>query len=99
MKYAKKDIPLEVKISAEELKDHWKFSVQDNGIGIEEEYFDKIFVIFQRIQRDIEYDGTGIGLSIVKKAVEKLEGEIWVESELDKGSTFFFTVKKIAWYQ
>ncbi len=96
VKYAKKDIPLEVKISAEELKDHWKFSVQDNGIGIEEEYFDKIFVIFQRIQRDIEYDGTGIGLSIVKKAVEKLEGEIWVESELDKGSTFFFTVKKIA---
>lgn len=94
LKYSKPEIPPQITIQSKELEDYWAFSVEDNGIGIDPEYFNKIFVVFQRLHLQQEFDGTGIGLAIVKKAVEFLEGEIQVESEVGKGSKFSFTVKK-----
>lgn len=94
LKYQKKDtVPL-IKISCEEHDTYWQFAVSDNGIGIEAEYFDKIFIIFQRLHAKDEYQGTGMGLAIVKKAVESLGGNISLESVVDKGSTFYFTILK-----
>jgi signal transduction histidine kinase len=69
-----------------------KFSIRDNGIGISPQYQDQIFQIFQRLHTTKEYEGTGIGLAIVKKAVTKLGGEVSMESEIGKGSVFSFTV-------
>ncbi len=84
----------QVNIECIELPDRYVFSVKDNGIGMQQEYTDKIFVIFQRLHNRTEYDGTGIGLSICKKIVEQHEGEIWVESQSGKGSTFYFSISK-----
>ncbi len=93
-KYSREDIPAQIHITAKELKNHWQFGVADNGIGISEEYFDKIFVIFQRLHNKDEYSGTGIGLAVTKKIIESQNGKIWVESEEGKGSIFYFTIKK-----
>ncbi|MHA2052183.1 MAG: sensor histidine kinase [Candidatus Hodarchaeales archaeon] len=85
---------LEINIGFEETSEYWKFFVQDNGIGIEEQYFDKIFQIFQTLKPRDEKETTGIGLSLVKKIVERHGGKVWVESPVGKGATFYFTVKK-----
>ncbi len=94
IKFRKKtDIP-RIAISFEDKRSHWQFNIADNGIGIREEFQDKIFVIFQRLHNREEYDGTGIGLSHCKKIVELHGGEIWVTSEEGVGSTFHFTIPK-----
>lgn len=84
----------QIHISVKEAATAWVFSVVDNGIGIAEEYFDRIFIIFQRLHTSDEYGGTGIGLAICKKIAERHGGHIWLESVIGQGSTFYFSVLK-----
>ena len=83
-----------VHISVNEQADTWTFGVKDNGIGIDGEYFDRIFMVFQRLHSRTDYPGTGIGLAICKKVVDRHGGRLWIESGVGSGSTFWFTVPK-----
>jgi light-regulated signal transduction histidine kinase (bacteriophytochrome) len=83
-----------IKIHCVEQDDFWKFSISDNGPGIEEKHFEKIFKMFQALSVSEDFEGTGVGLTVAKKIVELYGGNIWVESKVGKGSTFFFKLPK-----
>jgi PAS domain S-box-containing protein len=93
LKFRGSHVP-EIHIGVKDQHDKWEFYVRDNGIGIESDSLERIFVIFQRLHNREEYEGTGIGLAICKKIVERHSGHIWVESQLGQGSSFYFTIPK-----
>ncbi len=93
IKFQKDEEP-RITIKVKELNDAWQFSVEDNGIGIEDDYKERIFVIFQRLHARDKYPGTGIGLAVCKKIIERHNGEIWVDSTPGEGSTFYFILPK-----
>jgi len=94
IKFSRKNIDPLIIINCIDRPTHYEFQVKDNGIGISEQYTNKIFKLFHRLHSTSKYKGTGIGLALCKKLVEQQDGKIWVESTLNEGSTFFFTIKK-----
>lgn len=92
IKFKKEDEPLTIKIQSENKGSHWELAIEDNGIGIEKEHQEKIFAPFQKLHSEQEYSGSGIGLATCKRIVDMHKGEIWVESEKDKGTKFVFTL-------
>ena len=94
LKFSKLDQPTHIKISAEDKGYCWQFAFSDNGIGIEEDYFETIFMVFKKLHPKNIYPGTGMGLALCKKIVQQHGGNIWLESNKEKGTTFFFTINK-----
>jgi len=96
IKFTETSVIPKIAITSQEQDKHWLFSIKDNGIGIPEEFQKKIFIMLQRLNVSKKYKGTGMGLSICKKIIEQHGGTIWVESQPNLGSTFFFTIAKKA---
>jgi len=94
IKYSRNGIPPIIKLVVKDIGSHCEFIIKDNGIGINDQFKEKIFVIFQRLHSRDEYSGTGIGLAICKKIVENHGGMIWVNSKEGIGSSFHFTIQK-----
>lgn len=92
LKFRKKDTSPHIQITAKKKNTHWQFKISDNGIGMEEENFRKIFILFRRLHSKSIYPGSGIGLSLCKKVIKQHGGKIWVESKLGVGSSFYFTL-------
>lgn len=92
LKFRRPDAVPVIRVSAERDGDHWKINVRDNGIGIDREFADKVFVIFQRLHPREAYEGTGIGLAVVKKIVEYQGGRIWLDLDVEQGASIWFTV-------
>lgn len=92
IKFRRPDVPPRVHVSARLVDDEWEITCRDNGIGIEPEFADKIFVIFQRLHSKDAYPGTGIGLAIVKKIAEYHGGRVWVDTDAEEGTTVRFTL-------
>jgi chemotaxis family two-component system sensor kinase Cph1 len=88
----RREEPPKIHIGVKKINDEWLFFVKDNGIGIDSKFFNKLFNIFYRLHTKEEYSGTGIGLPICKKIVQRYGGKIWVESKIGEGSTFYFTI-------
>ncbi|SKB14853.1 Histidine kinase response regulator hybrid protein [Planktothrix sp. PCC 11201] len=95
IKYQRPNIQPKIVISVQEKPEEWLFRVEDNGIGIKPENFDRIFQVFQRLHTHQDYPGSGVGLAICKKIVERHQGKIWLESEWGTGTTFYFTLPKL----
>jgi PAS domain S-box-containing protein len=96
IKYKKENVVPKIELKVEQKNNFWQFAIQDNGIGMKEEHLEIIFLIFQRLHNRNEYSGSGIGLAIAKRIVNSNGGEIWVESKIGEGSTFYFTLPIIA---
>jgi len=94
LKYQDKKRPAKIEITVDDQKFKSVFCVEDNGIGIKKEYFDKVFMIFQRLHTSSEYEGTGIGLALVKRILDKYNGSLWLQSEYGVGSRFYFSLPK-----
>jgi light-regulated signal transduction histidine kinase (bacteriophytochrome) len=92
LKFARPDVPPVIQVTAERDGDQWRINVRDNGIGIEAEFADKVFVIFQRLHARDAYEGTGIGLAIVKKIIEYHGGRIWLDLDVAEGTSINFTL-------
>ncbi|WP_443667670.1 sensor histidine kinase [Jidongwangia harbinensis] len=96
LKFRRPGVPPRIRISAGQVGEEWQINVRDNGIGIESEFADKVFVIFQRLHARDAYEGTGIGLAIVKKIVEYHGGRIWLDLDVDEGTSIYFTLPLLA---
>ncbi|HXE95548.1 MAG TPA: ATP-binding protein, partial [Dongiaceae bacterium] len=92
IKFRKKDVPLRIRVSVEYKGNEWVFGMHDNGIGIEPRFFDQIFEIFRQLHPRDEYGGSGMGLAICRKIVERHGGRIWVDSTFGEGASFYFTL-------
>ena len=92
VKFRRENTRLKIEVTCERILDAWKFSIKDNGIGIDPSYQHKIFQLFRRLHRNGDYGGIGVGLAQCRKIVEQFGGQIWVESTEHLGSVFFFTI-------